>query len=373
MQSDYSDSEDLELVDAAEKQLPSPTPSDSINIADLPDSVAHSLLFELPREIRDRIYSFCLTSRDNLPIEWPSLWRPYGLQPQLLRTCKIIHDEAGPLLYSLNAQMFHHPSDANVFVRAFTSPALGKNITRLKLHIRAQDMRLWMPYVTSTVASRSVKADFPALKDLEVRYRSNRWQHHHSVESNLKVWSDDSRLDEIINGLRHVFLGIKTNTESQRFWEFSARLPLPGVLGQEELPLGHEDFPDERQLHDAVPRNTGPYVRRHDEPLLRVTCACRVHAAHFAELTNPPPPTDETQSTSEDPQASTAPPTPVREGEVFRGFTAVDLRHDVKRLYDQEAGSANVAQTPYADKRGVLLSLEIHCLDPKRDPAQQVP
>ena len=32
------------------------------DISELPDSVAKSRLFSLPREIRDRIYLFCLTS-----------------------------------------------------------------------------------------------------------------------------------------------------------------------------------------------------------------------------------------------------------------------------------------------------------------------
>lgn len=93
-------------------------------IPELPDSVANSVLFTLPREIRDRIYSFSMTTQNFVPIEWPPLSYgviPYGIQPQLLRTCRIIHEEVAPLLYSLNIMTFHHPSDANMFVRAFAS------------------------------------------------------------------------------------------------------------------------------------------------------------------------------------------------------------------------------------------------------------
>ncbi|SMR46372.1 unnamed protein product [Zymoseptoria tritici ST99CH_1E4] len=356
MHSDYSNNSDydaMDLVDAAEKPAQFPTS----NNADLPDSVANSLLFELPREIRDRVYSYCLTSRLNLPIEWPSLWRPYDLQPQLLRTCKIIRDEAGPLLYTLNAQMFHHPSDANIFVRAFTSPVFGQQITHLNLHIKAQDMRLWMPYVTSTDPVRSVKADFPALKELEIRYRSNKWRMEQSVETNMRIWSDDSRLEEIMDGLRHVFLGVKKGDDSSLFWDSTVRLSLPG------------QSTDEMQHWDGrpLPQAMKPYVRSPDEPLLRVTCACRVNSEHFEELTTPGLVPEPQATFAEDTDSTIASASPVKEGDMFRGFSAVDLQHNVKQLYDQEAGSADVAQTPFTDKRGVLLSLEVHCLHPKKE------
>jgi hypothetical protein len=369
LQSDYSDFEDVELVNSAGKQ-PSSDPSySSINasIPVLPNSVAKSLLYTLPRELRDRIFAYCLTSHDNLPIEWPSLWRPYGLQPQLLRTCKIIRDEAGPMLYTLNAQMFHHPSDANIFVRAFISPVLGKQITHLNLHIKAQDTRLWTPYLTSTDPVRSVKADFPALKELSIRYRSNKWQHQAPIETNMKHWADDSKLDEITNGLRHVFLGMENSSESQWSWDPSARLNLAGALPEERQRF-------ERQLYDQVVEAQGlqPYVRSNDEPILRVTCACRVHSAHFQELTTPTPATsDSSEATVEDPEALNAPPAPVKDGDVFRGFTAVDLQRDIKKFYDQESGSTDVAQTPFTDKSGVLLSLEIYCSETKKDVAER--
>jgi hypothetical protein len=183
----------------------------------------------------------------------------------------------------------------------------------------------------------------------------------------MKHWADDSKLDEITNGLRHVFLGMESSSESQWSWDPSARLNLAGALPEERQRF-------ERQLYDQVVEAQGlqPYVRSNDEPILRVTCACRVHSAHFQELTTRTPATsDSSEATVEDPEALNAPPSPVKDGDVFRGFTAVDLQHDIKKFYDQESGSTDVAQTPFTDKSGVLLSLEIYCLETKKDVAER--
>lgn len=345
------------------------------DIPELPDSVAESPLFVLPREIRDRIYNFCLIAQNGWAVEWPTVWNAYALQPQLLRTCKIIHNEAAPLLYTLNKMTFHHPSDANMFVRAITNPMLSRHVASLSLHIKAQDTRLWMPYLTSRDPSRSLKADFPHLRDLSIRFRSNKWQHSLSPEANMKIWSEDSRLDEIIDGLRHVFLPDgpqEPKTESEFETHISNH---PGAF-----PLDPDDPSYEKQwlnIHSA--RNA--FANRQDAPPnIRVVCACRVHSTHFISLTTPttstPLPdlaqpnngTGVIQQTTDQPPA---PRIPVVEGEPFRGFTAVDLQAGVKKLHDDELGSANVARTPFADKFGIFLSLEIHCLDPKRDNAAE--
>ena len=150
---------------------------------------------------------FCLTSQSSLPVEWPSnLKSGHRMIPKLLRTCRIIYEEASPVLYTSNCLAFQHPSDANMFVRAISSPLHGQRITQLHLQIRAQDTRLWMPYITSTDPCRSLKADFPCLRDLSVRFRSNKWQHALPPDANMRLWSEDSRLDEVIDGLRHVYL-----------------------------------------------------------------------------------------------------------------------------------------------------------------------
>ena len=362
---DNSEDEDLEMTDSRTDRAERTEERGSNNIPELPESVANSLLFELPREIRDRIYSFCLAARDGLPVEWPTGWRALSLQPQLLRTCKIVHDEATPLLYSLNAMTFHHPSDANMFVRAISSPYDSRYIANLSLHIKAQDTRLWMPYLTSTDSSRSLKADFPNLRELGVRFRSNKWQHQHPPATNLKHWSEDSRLDEVIDGLRNVFLPSSPAEPSKlndnEFEEILARNPLL-------YPTAGNDMALKMQMAEYAKARSDYTTARANAPNIRVCCACRVHSAHFNALTIP---------YASDPSGNHAnqrPPSPfvpVREGDAFHGFTPVDLQNGVKKLHDPDLGSANVARTPYADKHGILIALEIHCLDPKKDSGER--
>ncbi|KAK5131468.1 hypothetical protein LTR08_000932 [Meristemomyces frigidus] len=361
------------------------------DIPELPESVVDSALFTLPREIRDRIYSYCLTAQLGLPVEWPSLpgaKAAYDLQPQLLRTCSIIHDEAAPLLYSLNIMTFHHPSDANMFVRAIASPALARKfVTHVSMHVKAMDTRLWMPYLSSTDEHRSLKADFPWAREVGVRFRSNKWNHSVPPEVNLKAWAEDSRLDEIIDGLRHVF-----------------RAPPPPPPPPKGHPPDHDDvkpinemnarefarFVDGKrpgedmafkqhllELHKAhVPLAV---LHPRDPPAIKVICACRVHSAHFNTLTSPASASASASgplnphravaaailaahAIGGDPQPEVA--MPVREGEPFRGFTAVDfLKGGVKKLHDPDLGSARVARTSFAMKDGVGVALEIHCLE----------
>ncbi|KAI7564239.1 hypothetical protein KC346_g21572, partial [Hortaea werneckii] len=146
-----SDGSDLVMGNTHDDGQHNTLNSNPSSIPQLPASVAGSLLFTLPREIRDRIYTFCLAADNGTPVEWPlapGAKNLCSLQPQLLRTCKTIHDESAPLLYSLNHLVFHHPSDANMFVRALASPPLARRFTTVvSLHIKATDTRLWMPYL----------------------------------------------------------------------------------------------------------------------------------------------------------------------------------------------------------------------------------
>ena len=338
------------------------------DIPELPDSVAESLLFTLPREIRDRVYQFCLTAKDNRQVEWPTLRKAFGLQAQLLRTCKIIYNEAAPLLYTLNTMTFHHPSDANMFVRAATCPNLSRHVAYLSLHIRAQDTRLWMPYLTSKDSHRSLQADFPALRDLNIRFRSNKWQHGLSPDHNMKLWSDDSRLDEVVDGLRHVFLHTNPSDPktTQEFETYVSNHP-------DAFPLDPDDPQFKKQWLDIHAARSAFAAKKAATPTIKVVCACRVHVTHFQHLTGEGPPVvppiaaNALQNLPQPrPRSPREPPTAVKEGESFRGFSALDLQHGTRKLHDPDLGSANVARTPFADKDGVLLALEIHCLDPKR-------
>lgn len=336
---------------------------------ELPESVANSPFFKLPREIRDRIYTYCLSSRDGVPVEWPSPppWQHmniYDLHPQLLRICNIIHREAAPLLYTLNNMTFHHPSDANVFVRAFASPVYGRQISKLSLHIKAQDMRTWMPYLTSADDARSLKADFSNLKELGVRFRSNKWNARESPENNLKAWCEDNRLDEVIDGLRHVFMPRASPGPGRRGHSSEEQGntngdPVGRRLDERPVPAR----PAVRQKARAQQTSTAP---RTDPPIIRVCCACRVHSSQFNALTTPGNLSDIHVDAD---GAQTVPPNPVKEGEPFRGFTALDLQNGVTKLYNPELGSANVARTPYNVRKGILLALEIHCIDSKKEAA----
>jgi hypothetical protein len=393
-------SEDLEMADAGTRAEVGRQTLEEI--PELPESVAGSLLFTLPREIRDRIYAFALTAKEGLPVEWPPLPSahrvPYGLSPALLRTCRIISSEAGPVLYTANALTFHHPSDANIFARSFANPALARrHVQNLSLHIKHSDTRLWMSYLNSNDDYRSLKNDFLGLRELNIRYRSNKWSHSVSPEQNLKNWCDDARLDEIIDGLRQLYYPPPLSRGDGE----SGVKPLNQMTGDEFMEFINarkpgEDMDFKYQLLDLHRAHVPPETyERSDPPLVKVVCACRVHSAHFNFLATPHDPYARNARSSNAlgllgqaalpnlaaavlptamapgppaPTEAIRPPEPVREGDRFRNFTAIDFwSSPIKRLHDPDLGSAKVARTPFSDKNNILIALEIHCLDPKRD------
>lgn len=334
-------------------------------IQQLPDSVSESPLFDMPREIRDRIYSFCLTARDALPVEWPSGWRRYDMQPQLLRICKIVYSEAAPVLYTSSVLTFQHPSDANMFVHALTSPTYGRHVTQVSLHIKAQDTRLWMAYISSSDPIRSLKADFPSLKELQIRYRSSKWQHAMPAEANMDTWNHDLKLVELVDGLRSLFApepepDLMPRTESMDFADVS----------EQEADAHEPRRRDIRAVFEARRAQNRSAPRPADGPTVKVVCACRVHQGHFNALINPTP-AGAPMPPGMNPPAPQS-PTPVTEGAPFTRFTPIDLRQGVKKLHDPDLGSANVARTPFADMNGILVALEVHYLDPKGGGGERV-
>ena len=362
--SDMEDSPDIKEEEMDEEQQEE----------SLPTSVANSLLFSLPREIRDRIYGLCLHSRDSLPIEWPRLDRhnPYNIQPQLLRLCKIIHEESAPLLYTLNNLTFHHPSDSNVFVRALCDTTYGKRITGLSLHVKATDIRMWMAYLTSTDPNRSLRNDFPALRELGLRYRSSRWNARDTPEANLKNWVDDPRLDELIDGVRGVYrpywcTPAEENLRAEEELELSGFDP-HNIFPEPEFSTAKETQAARERYFELQHARLERARQRDNSPTIRICCACRVHPSHFQALTDP---SVLLQSGPTNGMLPDLPPVErVVEGQIFpekRGFTPIDLQRDVKKLYDPELGSANVSRTPYVMRKGVLLALEIHSVDSRRE------
>ncbi|KAL1587848.1 hypothetical protein WHR41_03571 [Cladosporium halotolerans] len=366
------------------------------DISELPDSVARSRLFSLPREIRDRIYLFSLTARGGECVEWPNRpeSRSLDMAPQLLRTCKLVYAEATNLLYMSNRMSFSHPSDANMFVRAISSP-IGTT-THLTLDVKAQDIRLWMPYFTSTDPKRSLKADFPNLKDLVIRFKTNKWQHGLPVEANLRHWAEDQRLDELFKGLGHVFFPAE-----------AAELPASTPPTQEDFQRYLEANPDafpreegsfkERLLHLHKAHQTFA-AKRHPPPppSVKIICSCRVHHTHFAALTGNIPevppiaaaqPPQGAQGGVVGPAAAAvgmipgmaalqgifgtgqAPtPQPVQPDEEFRGFSPIDFRGRVMRLTDVPADEhgpvAVVARTVFAKRGKIGMALEISSVEP---------
>jgi len=366
------------------------------DISELPDSVAKSRLFSLPREIRDRIYLFCLTAHEGENVEWPNMpdARPAYMAPQLLRTCKLVYAEAVNVLYTSNRLSFAHPSDANIFVRAISSPIA--TMTFLNLHVRAQDTRLWMPYLTSTDHARSLKADYPSLKELIIRYKSNKWQTALPVEANLRHWSEDQRLDEMIKGLGHVFYPVETT-------ELPASTPATQEDFQRYLEANSDAFPTEEasfkerllQLHRAQ-QAFASTRQPPSPPSIKIICACRVHHTHFAALTSgattPPNGRLTHPAHGHGAQGIAGPPTaaagmipgmaalhgifaaapvpvqqPVQSGETFRGFSAVDFKHKITEVEDSSiegwGALARVARTVFAKKGKVGLALEIFSVE----------
>lgn len=127
-----------------------------------------SLLLSLPRELRERIYHFALTSP--YPFWWPNqapLKHLVGVN--LLRTCKQVYAESVSILYSANKFLFTHPSDCNIF-RVVASPA-SQDITCVYFRIREKDLRLWTSYLGSKTTERSLKYDLPKLKHLWIFMR----------------------------------------------------------------------------------------------------------------------------------------------------------------------------------------------------------
>jgi hypothetical protein len=363
------------------------------DISELPDSVAKSRLFSLPREIRDRIYLFSLTAREGECVEWPNMpdARPSQMAPSLLRTCKLVYAEAVNVLYTSNRLSFAHPSDANMFVHAISSPIA--TITFLNLHVKAQDTRLWMPYLTSTDHTRSLKADFPSLKELVIRYKSNKWQHALPVEANLRHWAEDQRLDEMIKGLGHVFYPVETT-------ELPASTPATQEDFQRYLEANSDSFPTEEasfkqrllQLHRA--QQAFAHTRQPPSPpSIKIICACRIHHTHFAALTSGlgTPPNQQPVNMAHGHGAQ--PPTaaaagmipgmaalhgifaaapmpvqqPVQPGEAFRGFSPIDFKDKVKTVADSSiegwGAVARVARTVFAKKGKVGLALEVFSVE----------
>lgn len=120
-----------------------------------------SILLSLPRELRDRIYTLCLTSP--FPFWWPNPTPVrHELMVNLLRTNRKVYEESAPILYGGNKFLFTHPSDCNIF-RVVTSP-FAMNIQSVYFRIREKDLRLWTRYIGSKNVDRSLRADLPMLK-----------------------------------------------------------------------------------------------------------------------------------------------------------------------------------------------------------------
>ncbi|KAF1986286.1 hypothetical protein K402DRAFT_454305 [Aulographum hederae CBS 113979] len=131
------------------------------------------LLFSLPRELRDRIYTYALVSPS--PIPWPSENLAADLSPQFLCANRQIHEEGAKVLYGSNTFLFTHPSDANMFPWAHNLERCA-DITRLNFYIRDRDFSsLWSDYLGSNNGTRSLKWDYRKLHRIDVTYRSLYW------------------------------------------------------------------------------------------------------------------------------------------------------------------------------------------------------
>jgi hypothetical protein len=130
---------------------------------------AFSLLLSLPRELRDRIYAYTLTS--TYPFWWPNpAPLKHGIGLGLLTASRQVYEEAAPVLYVGNKFLFTHPSDCNMF-RVVASPKYSALISTAYFRIREKDLRLWTAYLGSKNPERSLKYDLPKLKTLWIFLR----------------------------------------------------------------------------------------------------------------------------------------------------------------------------------------------------------
>ncbi|GAB7359999.1 hypothetical protein MBLNU230_g7524t1 [Neophaeotheca triangularis] len=314
------------------------------------------------------------------------------LQPQLLRTCHIIYAEAARLLYTLNYFSFDHPSDANIFARALASPHHTSHITKLVLQLKAGDLRLWMPYITSADPVRSLKADFPRLKELWVRQRSSHWSQNTPMEVSLSTWDEDCKLNEIMDGLRHVYLTppgeghVGPVEELEEFERYVSRNP--GVIRIDS----EVDF--KKQLLEFQKAKYAWKLKENPAlvpPIVKVISVARISSAQDSVLTGVDPAAGQTQAPNQHAQAhdpflhhavpaattlgsaqetyprrnAPAPlqtPRPLPEGSRYRGFSAIDLVHGHKAVIEEDKGlTTRIYRTPFASKDGILLALEVYC------------
>jgi len=171
-----------------------------------PPEPTPSIFFSLPRELRDRVYTYLLTSP--APLSWPTERFTHHLTPALLLTSRLLHAEASSVLYAENTFAFTHPSDCNMFGWAHNL-ALAKQITSLHLWVRDRDLRgLWTAYLSSTLSYRSLSADFPALRVVHICFRSGWWG---AVEGDATDrflrWQADPKLRELCLSLERVLVG----------------------------------------------------------------------------------------------------------------------------------------------------------------------
>jgi hypothetical protein len=201
---------DTIMSDSADADSPTTDPSTYVDAEQLLDasasqeaaadepakSVANSPLFKLPQEIRQRIYSYCLTNK--LSVLWPAERLAHSLQPQLLRTCWSVYEEAVGLLYS-NMMHFIHPSDTNMFLYAH-NPDLGRSVTRMLLQIRDKDVKsLWTGYLSSTKKERSLISDYPNLRCLHIHFRSSylHFMQYNNLVRRFETWERENTIREV--------------------------------------------------------------------------------------------------------------------------------------------------------------------------------
>lgn len=172
------------------------------NASELPTSVASSPLFSLPTELRQLIWSYALSPSSGTPeVTWPYTVSTH-LQPQLLRTCRPIYEEAARILYTTTNLSFAHPSDANMFRRALASHEYAPLLPHFTISLRAADAKLWTAYFNSTSPERSLVRDFPHLRSVTLCYYGLRYAEHYNHAQNVRLWLKDPRLQEVILSAR---------------------------------------------------------------------------------------------------------------------------------------------------------------------------
>ncbi|KIW03757.1 uncharacterized protein PV09_05062 [Verruconis gallopava] len=176
------------------------------------------LLLQLPVELRLQIYQYLLTSSEaQLATLRPLTTRKHlssylipalNIHPNILRTCRLIHEEAGPILYKSNT-FCAHPTQLTECPFLVSSDRVV-HYSRFKSKIRKWYISLRLD-IDSRLKASEVEAAFTGVDSLEIEV----WQ--------AMFASADLRVLKLFEGVRDVSTVKIHGSVSRRYSDWLAR------------------------------------------------------------------------------------------------------------------------------------------------------